>query len=192
MLLRADVRPGETVTFAGRVAVPDEPGDYTLTLDLVSELVTWFAGRGVHPLTFPVRVRRVELASVLSGPLDPGAPSRRATIATDRAAYGLADPVHVSIRLVNRHRPGQFDGYIVGQGADGAVWFYDGRRVFRSDGHDWTPWSRSLPMPALAVGHFTIPPGTLAVGTYKLHIVLTRAGTYRPLARGATDFVVGR
>ena len=44
----------ETITLA--VRAPDEPGDYTLEIDLVYEQVAWFAGRGVAPLRLPVRV----------------------------------------------------------------------------------------------------------------------------------------
>lgn len=190
-LLRLDVLPGETVTFAERVPVPAAPGDYTLTLDLVSELVTWFAGRGARPATFAVRVRPVDLDRVLSAPLAADAPSRTATIAADRPAYGRGDPVRLTIRLVNPHRPGQFDGYIIGQGPQGALWFYDGRRTFRFEEHGWVAWSRRLPMPARVTGHFTLPPGTLAPGNHRWYVVLTDAGTYRPLARGGTAFSVG-
>ncbi|MBX3014925.1 MAG: N-acetylmuramoyl-L-alanine amidase [Caldilineaceae bacterium] len=37
-----DVGPGETITLSVRIALPVDPGNYTLELDLVQEGVTWF------------------------------------------------------------------------------------------------------------------------------------------------------
>jgi N-acetyl-anhydromuramyl-L-alanine amidase AmpD len=47
----ADVQPGETVTIEARIALPDEPGNYTLELDLVQEGVAWFKESGSPTLT---------------------------------------------------------------------------------------------------------------------------------------------
>ncbi len=47
----ADVQPGETVTIEARVALPEEPGNYTLELDLVQEGVAWFKEGGSPTLT---------------------------------------------------------------------------------------------------------------------------------------------
>src|SRR5204863_8409241 len=52
--LDVDIRPGRVARFVARVAVPAAPGDYTLTLDLVSESVTWFADQGQRPVTAAV------------------------------------------------------------------------------------------------------------------------------------------
>ena len=46
-----DVTPGQTVIIQARIALPDEPGNYTLELDLVQEGVTWFKERGATVLT---------------------------------------------------------------------------------------------------------------------------------------------
>ncbi|MCB0150747.1 MAG: hypothetical protein KDE01_24240, partial [Caldilineaceae bacterium] len=46
-----DVTPGQTVVIQARIALPDEPGNYTLELDLVQEGVTWFKERGATVLT---------------------------------------------------------------------------------------------------------------------------------------------
>ena len=46
-----DVMPGQTVVIPARIALPDEPGNYTLELDLVQEGVTWFKERGATVLT---------------------------------------------------------------------------------------------------------------------------------------------
>jgi hypothetical protein len=45
------VQPGETVTIEARIALPDEPGNYTLELDLVHEGVAWFKESGAPTLT---------------------------------------------------------------------------------------------------------------------------------------------
>ena len=47
----ADVAAGETVVVEARVALPDEPGNYTLEIDLVQEGVTWFKDQGSTVLT---------------------------------------------------------------------------------------------------------------------------------------------
>ncbi len=46
-----DVSPGETVTVNVRLALPTEPGNYTLELDLVHEGITWFREKGSPVLT---------------------------------------------------------------------------------------------------------------------------------------------
>ncbi|MCE2557995.1 MAG: hypothetical protein J4F98_05085 [Acidobacteria bacterium] len=48
--------PGAFETIMLTVRVPDEPGEYSLEIDLVYEQVAWFAGRGVEPLRLPIRV----------------------------------------------------------------------------------------------------------------------------------------
>jgi hypothetical protein len=55
--LQYDVFPGQTYRFKTKIKAPSEPGEYTLELGLVCELLTWFADRGVAPLTFDVRVQ---------------------------------------------------------------------------------------------------------------------------------------
>ena len=51
-----DIFPGQSYAFHAQVDAPAQPGDYTLELDLVSELVSWFASQGTAPLRAPVRV----------------------------------------------------------------------------------------------------------------------------------------
>jgi hypothetical protein len=51
-----DVFPGQAYRFKTRIDPPQEPGEYTLELGLVSELLTWFSDRGVTPLTLHVQV----------------------------------------------------------------------------------------------------------------------------------------
>lgn len=53
----AAVAPGETVTVRGTIRVPDLP-TYTLRLDMVAELVAWFAQRGA---TRPVELHSSDL-----------------------------------------------------------------------------------------------------------------------------------
>jgi hypothetical protein len=54
--LRYDVFPGQTYQFKTRIKAPLEPGEYTLELGLICELLTWFSDRGVPAFTFAVRV----------------------------------------------------------------------------------------------------------------------------------------
>jgi hypothetical protein len=54
--LTADVEPGQQIQVA-IAPVFNRPGDYTLTLDLVSEQVCWFELMGSRPVSIRVRVR---------------------------------------------------------------------------------------------------------------------------------------
>ena len=56
--LRYDVYPGQVYRFEPKINAPSESGHYRLEVGLVSELVTWFADLGVHPMTFNVEIRR--------------------------------------------------------------------------------------------------------------------------------------
>ncbi len=46
-----DVEPGETISIDVEVALPDEPGNYTIEFDLIQEGVTWFKEMGSPVLT---------------------------------------------------------------------------------------------------------------------------------------------
>jgi N-acetyl-anhydromuramyl-L-alanine amidase AmpD len=46
-----DVAPGQTVVLQTHLALPEEPGNYTLELDLVHEGIAWFKEKGATPLT---------------------------------------------------------------------------------------------------------------------------------------------
>jgi hypothetical protein len=51
-----DIFPEQSYTFHTQVKPPVQPGDYILELELVSELVSWFASQGTEPLRIAVRV----------------------------------------------------------------------------------------------------------------------------------------
>jgi len=51
------VAPGESATVSIVVTAPVVADDYTLQLDLLQELVTWFEPRGADQLLVPVQVR---------------------------------------------------------------------------------------------------------------------------------------
>lgn len=53
------VLAGESVELGGSLATPKAPGDCTLRLGLVSELVAWFSDLGSPPLELPVRLEPV-------------------------------------------------------------------------------------------------------------------------------------
>ena len=52
----ADLQPGQEVELILNVSAPNQPGDYTLEIDMVHEGVTWFYERGAKPLHLSVRV----------------------------------------------------------------------------------------------------------------------------------------
>ncbi len=46
-----EIAPGESVTVTVRIALPDQPGNYTLELDMIQEGITWFKEQGSPVLT---------------------------------------------------------------------------------------------------------------------------------------------
>lgn len=96
--------PGESCTLPLRLLAPTEPGQYRLELDLVQELVTWFADRGSPTVQFPVEV--------VPAP---------ATVATAEAA--TADPHAIEMHTVSCERVAEVvvaaRGEVVHRRADG-------------------------------------------------------------------------
>lgn len=54
--LTHDLYSGQSYALNVSVPPPRDPGDYTLEVGLVSELVTWFVDQGIEPLRFSVHV----------------------------------------------------------------------------------------------------------------------------------------
>ena len=50
------VLPGESMDLPMKIRTPSKPGDYRLTIELVQELVQWFADRGAERIIVPVHV----------------------------------------------------------------------------------------------------------------------------------------
>jgi hypothetical protein len=55
--LQKPLAPGESTTFEFDVTAPAAPGEYTLQVDLVQELVGWFEARGAATKTATITVR---------------------------------------------------------------------------------------------------------------------------------------
>jgi hypothetical protein len=189
-LLSEDVFPGQVAHFAASIWAPSVPGDYTLTIDLVSEAVTWFAAQDHAPVRVAIRIRALDPERLLSEPVATVGPFPTATISTNRTSYRPGDTLHLTLELRNPHHPRLFDGYLARQGPDGEVWFYDGRERPRPAKSPWVAWGRELPVPARATGHFALPVSDLVPGVYRWHIVLTEPGTYRAVAKAVTTFTV--
>jgi hypothetical protein len=51
-----DLKPGEEVEIPLAITAPDKPGDYTLELDMVQEMTTWFSEKGSITPKFKVTV----------------------------------------------------------------------------------------------------------------------------------------
>jgi ABC-type amino acid transport substrate-binding protein len=54
--LPGDVKPGDEVEVPLTITAPAAPGDYTLQVDLVQEMVSWFADKGSSAPKFKVKV----------------------------------------------------------------------------------------------------------------------------------------
>jgi Ig-like domain from next to BRCA1 gene len=55
--LPRDLRPGEEAEISLNITAPDKPGQYTLQIDLVQEMVAWFSEKGSTAPKFKVSVR---------------------------------------------------------------------------------------------------------------------------------------
>jgi hypothetical protein len=186
--LVSDVVPGDTIHTVSRITAPSVPGQYALTIDLVSEYLTWFADLGHPSVKAAITVLPRDPARLLAEPAAADH-SLAVAISTDRAAYRREDSLRLTVELANPRRRGSFDAYLVLQGPDGATRFFDGRRWAQPG--SWAPWVRELPLPARATGRFAIPLSTLAAGAYQWHVVLTETGAYRPLIKSVAKFTVG-
>jgi hypothetical protein len=186
--LSSDVSPGQVVHFMARIPSPPTPGDYTITIDLVSEYVSWFGGHGRPAVSATVKVLLRDPARLVSEVVPVDGTSPRVGISTDRTSYRRADSLRLTVDLLNPSHPGKFDAYLVLERSDGAVWFYDGHQSPQLG--SWAPWGREFPLPARATGKFTLPLSMFADGTYRWHAVLTEAGTYRGLTTAATGFTI--
>ena len=51
-----DLKPGEEVAVPLNVTAPSRPGNYTLQIDLVQEMVAWFSEKGSTAPKFKVKV----------------------------------------------------------------------------------------------------------------------------------------
>ena len=132
MLLASDLSPGQVVRFAPRIVCPLAPGDYTLTIDLLSEHVTWFADQGRPPIRVPVKVRPLELEHFLTEPVGLVGRAPAVAISTDRSSYRRGETLRLTMEAVNPYYPGRFDEYLLRQGPDGDVWYL--RRTPASSG----------------------------------------------------------
>ena len=187
-ILLADVPPGHSSQFNARIIAPPLPGDYTLILDLVNELVAWFGDRGQKPIRLPVRVLPLDSTRMLSEPIRSMAPVPVATIATDRPSYRGAETLQLIVTLDYPHHPRSFDGYLILERPDGQALFFDGHTLPRPAESAWPPWAKGLPLPARVTGRFALPLSALSPGAYRWHVVLTEPGAYRAVARTSVGF----
>ncbi len=184
--LLLDVPPGASARFSPNIAAPAVPGEYRLTIDMVSELVTWFADRGSRPVQVIVRVLPLELHRVLEAAGSALGPVPEAAITTDRRVYRAGDRLGLAVALRHPHPPRRLDGYLVLEGT--ASFIYDGRRLSAAGSTPWPPWVKGLPLPARAEGRFGVTLAGLAPGDYRWHVLVAEVGTYRPIVRASAAF----
>ena len=108
MVLASDVSPGQVARFAPRIACPRMPGDYTLTIDLLSENVTWFADQGGPPIRMAVKVRPLDLEHFLSEPVGIVGRAPAVAISTDRSSYRRGETLRLTMDAFNQYYPGRF------------------------------------------------------------------------------------
>ena len=157
-----------------RLSAPADPGEYTLVIDMVSELVTWFSERGSKRIEATMRVVPLDVNQVLSAPMAPVDPKPEATVATDRTVY----------------RQLGYDAYLILRGPEASALVFDGQGLSTTAEKPWRPWLKGLPLAAKATARFSLPLVPLAPGAYQWHVVLTEPGTYRAVARAAAPFTL--
>jgi hypothetical protein len=188
--LSSDVLPGQAERVTARVAVPADPGEYTLVVDMVSEFVTWFSERGSKRIAATIRVVPLDVNQLLSAPMAPTDPKPVAAVATDRTAYRQRDPLEVMVTLAYPHRPLGYDAYLILRGPEASASIFDGQRLSTAAEKPWRAWLKGLPLAAKATARFSLPLFPLALGAYQWHVVLTEPGTYRAVARAAASFTL--
>jgi hypothetical protein len=196
--LRFALFPGESYEFRASITPPAEPGAYLLEVGLVSEPVTWFSERGSGPIEVtvnrtPTLPQQAEAFSGLWEQLRIVAddiPSL--ALSTDQSRYQTSGVLHLSLAGSVGERPWLVDVYLLLRGPAGALWFYDGHRLVRSDGCEWTPLAKAAPLkkgrgsgPVLDLALAGMPPGR-----YTWHLLLTKVEGYRIVADAVTDFEV--
>jgi hypothetical protein len=192
--LSYDVLPGQAERLTARVSAPADPGEYTLVVDMVSELVTWFSARGSKRIEATIRVVPLDVNQLLSAPMASVDPKPVATVATDRTAYRQRDPLELMVTLTYPHRPLRYDAYLILRGpeasAQASALIFDGQRLSAAAEKPWRAWIKGLPLTAKATARFSLPLVPLAPGAYQWHVVLTEPGTYRAVARAAAPFTL--
>ena len=92
-VIETDVDPGGECEVQLHVVAPGQPGDYELEVDLLQELIGWFADRGSSTLKLPVTVaaepeRAGERRSRSGGTTDESEPAGRVRAADGDARHG--------------------------------------------------------------------------------------------------------
>jgi hypothetical protein len=54
--LPQDLSPGETIGLTLQINAPDTPGDYTIEIDMVAEMIFWFSEKGAPKPTLSLTV----------------------------------------------------------------------------------------------------------------------------------------
>ena len=188
--LLSDVFPGESVRFSARSTAPVEPGTYTLAFELVSEQVSWFSDRGVEPVRAAVRVLSPDFDRLAAEAPEPATASPSLAIVTDRPRYRHGETLHLQVELATPHRPRSIDAYLALRRPDGRVLFYDGHALFPPQGMRWAAWVKGIPLPAQAIGRFTLPLSGFPAGPYAWYALVTDAGTFRVRAKAIATFTL--
>ena len=160
-LIESAVDPGGECEVQLNVFAPAQPGEYELEVDLVQELVGWFADRGSSTLRLPVTV-----AAASEGPMDQGAaaaqrePNQRGqggstpyfemhAMAREQVVATLEDAGGVMLDVIETWRRGPAVpaiAYIVGRATAPAAKRSGGRvkQLGAVDAHDSGRRSRAL------------------------------------------------
>ena len=190
-----DLFPGQQSWFLVSIASPQIPGDYTLELGLVSELVAWFGSAGTPPVKLAVDVRagsEIGFARLVEGLRlsEEGAP--RLTLSTDGIRRRVGEPVELTIQARNGQRSWVGDAYLVLEGPRGALWFFDGQGLVVHDRSRWIQLRGSVALPAGtgSGGVIKAPLAGLAPGDYTWHLLFTEGGSHRIIAEAGAPMEV--
>jgi hypothetical protein len=141
--IRYDVFPGQAYRFHVAVTPPPAAGSYILELGLVSELVTWFSDVGTPPLKLIVDVRadlRQAFATLIEQLKIPVGDAPVLALSADR----VSDLSRLTLTAKIGERSWVVDAYLVLQGPDGALSFYDGQGLVPRGKGAWPPLAKGV------------------------------------------------
>lgn len=191
--IRYDIFPGQFYRFQMPIAPPGKPGVYLLELDLVSEHVTWFSEVGTPPLRLTVDVQtdsRVAFTNLLDRLRSPVPDAPHLVLSADR----VGDAVRLTLAGSVGERSWMVDAYLLLQGPEGTLWFYDDdRRLVPRRKGTWIPLAKGVELRKGTRGSTPLVSLSLAgmrPGTYTWYLLLTGADSYRTIAEARTSVEV--
>jgi hypothetical protein len=188
-----DIWPGKAAVLTAAITSPQQPGEYSLEVGLLSEHVTWFSAQGVTPLRVPIHVFSPDVNILLTTKLQVIDDHPYLAIAVDQPHYQRSDLLLLTMDLVNTAAR-TVDIYVILEAPNGLLSFWNGggfspytgeRGVPMARGVDLAEGARAAGLPLLFSRPLDLP-----TGAYVLSLVLTELNSPHVIARAQATFTV--